>query len=330
MKTRTLAFALPLAILGAVPAAAQGDFSAVEIKAEKVADGLYALTGRGGNLGLSVGEDGAYLIDDQYAPLTGKILAAVKELTPEPVRFVVNTHYHGDHTGGNENMGEAGALLVAHENVRARMAAGTFMKAFNRQVEPAPAGALPVVTFTDAVTFHWNGEEIRVFFVGPAHTDGDSIIHFVKADVFHMGDTLFNGMYPFIDVSGGGRLEGRNREDPPHRRARPGGHEDRPPGVPRHARRGARPRSEAQDRGQDRRADRRREAHRRLRREVGWRLHEAGRLGGPGLRVHEVTRASRAVAGHPERAGAGRRAKDLSVAFTERFFGPRPRMRPSE
>jgi glyoxylase-like metal-dependent hydrolase (beta-lactamase superfamily II) len=208
MKTRTLAFALPLAILGAVPAAAQGDFSAVEIKAEKVADGLYALTGRGGNLGLSVGEDGAYLIDDQYAPLTGKILAAVKELTPEPVRFVVNTHYHGDHTGGNENLGEAGALLVAHENVRRRMAAGTFMKAFNRQVEPAPAGALPVVTFTDAVTFHWNGEEIRVFFVGPAHTDGDSIIHFVKADVFHMGDTLFNGMYPFIDVSGGGRIDG--------------------------------------------------------------------------------------------------------------------------
>jgi cyclase len=208
MKTRTLAFALPLAILGAVPAAAQGDFSAVEIKAEKVADGLYALTGRGGNLGLSVGEDGAYLIDDQYAPLTGKILAAVKELTPEPVRFVVNTHYHGDHTGGNENMGEAGALLVAHENVRRRMAAGTFMKAFNRQVEPAPAGALPVVTFTDALTFHWNGEEIRVFFVGPAHTDGDSIIHFVKADVFHMGDTLFNGMYPFIDVSAGGRIDG--------------------------------------------------------------------------------------------------------------------------
>jgi glyoxylase-like metal-dependent hydrolase (beta-lactamase superfamily II) len=121
---------------------------------------------------------------------------------------VVNTHYHGDHTGGNENMGEAGALLVAHENVRKRMAAGTFMEAFNRQVEPAPEGALPVVTFTDAASFHWNGEEIRIFFVGPAHTDGDSIIHFVNADVFHMGDTLFNGMYPFIDVSAGGRIDG--------------------------------------------------------------------------------------------------------------------------
>ncbi len=208
MNARALALAGAFVALSGLPAAAQGDLSAVEIKAERVADGIYMLTGSGGNLGLSVGEDGAYLIDDQYAPLSVKILAAVKELTPEPVRFVVNTHYHGDHTGGNENMGEAGALLVAHENVRRRMAAGTFMKAFNRQVEPAPAGALPVVTFTDAVTFHWNGEEIRVFFVGPAHTDGDAIIHFVKADVFHMGDTLFNGIYPFIDVSAGGRVDG--------------------------------------------------------------------------------------------------------------------------
>ena len=209
MKTRALALGLALVWLGALPAAAQGDFSAVEIKAEQVADGIYMLTGRGGNLGLSVGADGAYLIDDQFAPLTDKILAAVKKLTPEPVRFVVNTHWHGDHTGGNENMGKAGAILVAHENVRRRMAAGLFNEAFNRKVEPAPAGALPVVTFTDAASFHWNGEEIRVFYVGqPAHTDGDSIIHFVGADVFHMGDAFFNGMYPFIDVSSGGRIDG--------------------------------------------------------------------------------------------------------------------------
>jgi cyclase len=192
MNVRALALAASLVAVSTLPAIAQEDFSAVQIQSEKVAEGIYMLTGQGGNLGLSVGEDGAYLIDDQYAPLTGKILAAIRELTPDPVRFVVNTHYHGDHTGGNENLGETGALLVAHENVRRRMAAGTFMKAFNRQVEPAPEGALPVVTFTDAVSFHWNGEEIRVFFVGPAHTDGDSIIHFVKADVFHMGDTVFN------------------------------------------------------------------------------------------------------------------------------------------
>jgi cyclase len=209
MNVRPLALAVTLAALSTAPLTAQDeDFSAVEIKAEKVADGIFMLTGRGGNLGLSVGEDGAFLIDDQYAPLTTKILAAIGKLTPDPVRFVVNTHWHGDHTGGNENMGEAGALIVAHENVRRRMAAGTFMEAVNRRVEPAPPDALPVVTFNDAVTFHWNGDEIRVFFVGPAHTDGDVIIHFVKADVFHLGDTLFNGMYPFIDVSSGGRIDG--------------------------------------------------------------------------------------------------------------------------
>ncbi len=240
-----------------------------------------------------MGADGAYLIDDQYAPLTGKILAAVKELTSEPVRFVVNTHYHGDHTGGNENMGDAGALLVAHEYVRRRMETGTFMEAFNRQVEPAPAGALPVVTFTDAVAFHWNDEEIRVFFVGPAHTDGDSIIHFVKADVFHMGDTLFNGMYPFIDVSAGGRIEGiiaaadrvlkiAGEKTRHHRRPRPRRHEGRPAGLPRHARAGPGPGGEAQGRGQDRGGDRRRQAHRRPRREVGRGLHEARQLGRPG------------------------------------------------
>jgi len=210
MKTRVLVLAVAAASLGAapVPALAQDDFSAVQIEAEKVAEGIYMLTGRGGNLGLSVGDDGACLIDDQFAPLSGRILAAIGALTPEPLRFVINTHFHGDHTGGNENLGREGALLVAHENVRRRMAAGTFNEAFNRKVEPAPDAALPVVTFSEAATLHWNGEEIRVFFVGPAHTDGDSIIHFVNGDVFHMGDTFFNGMYPFIDVSAGGRIDG--------------------------------------------------------------------------------------------------------------------------
>jgi cyclase len=207
MNVRSLALAAPLVAVSALPAVAQQqDFSKVEIQSQKVADGIYMLTGSGGNMGLSVGEDGALLIDDQFAPLSGKILAAVKALTPKPVQFVVNTHWHGDHTGGNENLGEAGALIVAQDNVRRRLAEG--LDAGDRQVEPAPKGALPVVTFNDAVTFHWNGEEIRVFFVGPAHTDGDSIIHFVGADVFHMGDTLFNGMYPFIDVSSGGRIDG--------------------------------------------------------------------------------------------------------------------------
>jgi glyoxylase-like metal-dependent hydrolase (beta-lactamase superfamily II) len=124
------------------------------------------------------------------------------------VRFVVNTHWHGDHTGGNENMGKAGALIVAHENVRVRMSREHFMAAFGRKIPPSPEAALPVVTFTDAVTFHWNGDEIRVHHVPPAHTDGDSIVHFVKADVVHMGDVFFNGGYPFIDTSSGGRVDG--------------------------------------------------------------------------------------------------------------------------
>ncbi len=195
--------------LAALPALAQQqDFSKVEVKTQKVAEGVYMLTGAGGNIGLSVGKDGCYVIDDQFAPLTEKILAAVKAVSPAPVRFVVNTHWHGDHTGGNENMGKTGALLVAHENVRRRMSTEQFTAALGRKTEPSPEAALPVVTFTDAVTFHWNGDEIRVYHVPPAHTDGDAVIHFVKADVVHMGDVFFNGGYPFIDASSGGRIDG--------------------------------------------------------------------------------------------------------------------------
>jgi glyoxylase-like metal-dependent hydrolase (beta-lactamase superfamily II) len=196
-------------VLAASPLLAQPqDFSKVEIKAEKVADGIYMLAGSGGNIGLSVGKSGTYVIDDQYAPLTDKILAAIRAITPEPVRFVVNTHWHGDHTGGNENMGKTGALLIAHENVRRRMSTEQFIAAFNQKVPPSPPDALPVVTFTDAVTFHWNGDEIRVYHVPPAHTDGDAIVHFVKANVVHTGDVFFNGGYPFVGVSSGGRIDG--------------------------------------------------------------------------------------------------------------------------
>jgi cyclase len=196
-------------VLLAVPALAQQqDFSKVEVKAEKVAEGVYMLTGSGGNLGLSVGKSGTYLIDDQYAPLTDRILAAIKAITPDPVRFVVNTHWHADHTGGNENKGKAGALLVAHENVRRRMSSEQFIALFGNKIPASPEDALPVVTFTDAITFHWNGDEIRVYHVPPAHTDTDSIVHFVKADVVHTGDVFFNGSYPFIDTSSGGRNDG--------------------------------------------------------------------------------------------------------------------------
>jgi cyclase len=187
---------------------AQQNFETVQVQAIRVAGGVYVLTGAGGNIGVSGGDDGVFLVDDQYAPLTPKIAAALKTIRDEPVRFVLNTHWHGDHTGGNENMGKAGALIVAHENVRRRMSVEQFVEAFNMREPPSPKGALPVVTFTDAVTFHLNGDEIHAFHVPPAHTDGDAIVHFRTANVVHMGDLFFNGMYPFIDVSSGGSIDG--------------------------------------------------------------------------------------------------------------------------
>ncbi|MGE4658772.1 MAG: MBL fold metallo-hydrolase [Gammaproteobacteria bacterium] len=184
------------------------DFSQVQIKATEVSEGIYILEGSGGNLGLSVGEDGVFLIDDQFAPLTEKILTAIANITDDDVRFLVNTHWHGDHTGGNENLGKAGAVIVAHDNVRARMSAEQFREVFDQRIPASPAAALPVVTFPDKVTFHWNKERIVVMHVENAHTDGDSIVHFSNADVFHLGDVFFNGFYPFIDVSSNGSLEG--------------------------------------------------------------------------------------------------------------------------
>ncbi|MDH3600750.1 MAG: MBL fold metallo-hydrolase, partial [Candidatus Tectomicrobia bacterium] len=168
---------------------AQRDFSKVEIGTTQLADGLYMLTGAGGNIGVSVGQDGLFLIDDQFAPLSDKIMAALKKLSEGPIRFVLNTHWHGDHTGGNENMGHAGAVIVSHDNVRKRLSTEQFIKAFDRKVPPSPPGALPVVTFPESVTLHLNGETIHAFHVDPAHTDGDSVVHFRNANVIHAGDT---------------------------------------------------------------------------------------------------------------------------------------------
>jgi glyoxylase-like metal-dependent hydrolase (beta-lactamase superfamily II) len=187
---------------------AQQDFSSVQIKTVPVAEGIYMLVGSGGNLGLSVGEDGAFLIDDQYAPLTEKILKAISKVTDKPVRFLVNTHYHMDHTGGNENIGKGGAIIVAHDNVRKRLAKGQFMKDFNMTISPAPAKALPVITFNDGITFHWNNETLEVLYAHRAHTDGDAVIYFKKANVVHMGDLFFNGFYPYIDAGSNGSMEG--------------------------------------------------------------------------------------------------------------------------
>ena len=200
--------ALILALAVAPALHAQQDFSKVNITVIPVAKGVYMLQGAGGNIGLSVGNDDAFVIDDQYAPLTPKIRAAIATVTSRPVRFVMNTHWHGDHSGGNENMAGAGAIIVAHENVRRRMGAEQFLEAFNQRTPASPAAALPVVTFNDAISFFVNGDSIRATHVKNAHTDGDAIISFAGANVIHAGDTYFNGFYPFIDVSTGGSLAG--------------------------------------------------------------------------------------------------------------------------
>lgn len=187
---------------------AQQQWDSITVRAQPLRGGVYMITGSGGNIGLSVGPDGAFLVDDQFAPLTPKITAAVASVTTQPIRFVVNTHWHGDHTGGNENLGKAGALLVAHENVRTRMSVEQFNAVFNRRTPASPTAALPVVTFSDSATFHINGDALVAWHVAHAHTDGDVIIHFTKADVVHMGDTFFRGNYPFIDVSSGGNVTG--------------------------------------------------------------------------------------------------------------------------
>ena len=199
-----------LMVLLAVPCAAQVNYDTVQVRVVPVSGNVYMLQGAGGNIGLAVGDDAVFVVDDQFAPLTRKILAAIATVTPKPVRFVVNTHWHSDHVGGNENLGPAGAgaLIYAHENVRKRMSVGGFIEYLKAQVDPFPPSALPVVTFTDAIAFHINGDSVGVFHVPPAHTDGDAIIYFAKANVVHMGDTFHNAGLPFTDLSSGGSLTG--------------------------------------------------------------------------------------------------------------------------
>ncbi|MDA0279510.1 MAG: MBL fold metallo-hydrolase [Proteobacteria bacterium] len=175
---------------------AQQDFSSVEIIPHHVAGSVYYLEGRGGNIGLSIGEDGIVMIDDQFAPLTEKIVAAIRSLSDGEIRFLINTHVHGDHTGGNENLGNMGVLILARDEIRVRLA------------QQAPAAALPVLTYSDAITIHLNGEEVYAFPVPPAHTDGDTFIHFKNSDVVHTGDVFRTTAFPVIDTNNGGTLKG--------------------------------------------------------------------------------------------------------------------------
>ena len=188
------------------------DFDKVQINAFKAAENIYMLEGQGGNIGLFWGKQGIFIIDDQFAPLHEKILAKVKGLagaiSENSNTFVINTHFHGDHTGGNELLGKAGAIIISHENVRKRLSVERVVSFFNSRTPAMPESGLPIITFADDLTFHVNGDSVRVVHVAPAHTDGDAIIHFTKANVIHAGDIVFTDSYPFIDLDNGGSVAG--------------------------------------------------------------------------------------------------------------------------
>jgi glyoxylase-like metal-dependent hydrolase (beta-lactamase superfamily II) len=192
-------------LLGSPPAQGQ---EKIEYTATPLSDTVTMMRGRGGTIAVSAGADGVFIIDDQLKPFTDQLLAAIREISDQPIRFVINTHYHGDHVGGNETLGEAGSVIIAHDNIRERMTSEQFSNFLGRSTPPYPPAALPVVTFNDRMTLHFNGESVAVYHVPRGHTDGDSIVHFPDSNVIHMGDIFFNGLYPFIDLDGGGTVQG--------------------------------------------------------------------------------------------------------------------------
>ncbi|NJB35975.1 MBL fold metallo-hydrolase [Croceivirga sp. JEA036] len=206
MRNRILG--LLVALIAMQIAMAQRDFSDVEITSEQLSANVYALFGAGGNIGLAIGETEAFVIDDQFGPLTDKIIAHVKTITEKPIKFVLNTHWHGDHTGGNLNLAASGAVIIAHENVRVRM--GTKQnRGEGRITEASPEKALPVITFDKDLNLHLgNGSVMHAIAVNNAHTDGDVFYYFPEENVLHMGDNFFSGRYPYIDINSGGDIDG--------------------------------------------------------------------------------------------------------------------------
>src|SRR5262249_18660255 len=181
---------------------AQQDFSKVEIKTTKITERFYTLEGQGGMIGALVGPDGVFLVDTQFAPLSDKIVAAVKKISSSPIKFVVNTHVHGDHTGGNENLGKMGAVIFSRDQLQSRLPRPAGNAA------PAPAAALPMITYDGPVTIHMNGEDVRLIPIRSAHTDGDTLVHFPGLDVLMTGDYYRSIQYPNIDRANGGSLNG--------------------------------------------------------------------------------------------------------------------------
>jgi len=209
-KLRLAIWASVLLFACSLVAAQDQDFSKVQMKVSKVAGNVYMLEGAGGNIGASVGDDGIVVVDDQYAPLAEKIQAALKGITDKPVRFIINTHYHGDHTGGNAYF-QKQAPIIAHDNVRKRLETGGTAGnggSLHLDAKPQPKEALPIITFDHDVTVHLNGEDIRALYFPAGHTDGDSIIFFPKSNVVHMGDDFVTYGFPFIDVDSGGSING--------------------------------------------------------------------------------------------------------------------------
>jgi glyoxylase-like metal-dependent hydrolase (beta-lactamase superfamily II) len=197
-------------LLASPPAGAQQpDFSKIEVRVEQLAPNLHVLFGAGGNVAVLTGDDGAVVVDDQFAPMAPKIRAAIALLTDKPVKFVINTHWHPDHAGGNAAFGRGGRIIIAHENTLRRLSSPQLVDFFNMKTEAEPAAALPVVTFTDSVDLHLDGEDIAVVHVANAHTDSDAVLYFRNADAVHAGDVFTQqGGYPFIDLGSGGSIDG--------------------------------------------------------------------------------------------------------------------------